>query len=87
MSLLKQDISGKEQTNENAIKLAELNVNDNENNNYKVKAICNNPVYAKKSESGYLSEIYYLIFWKSYLKKKIPRSLYWPLNTLRSSLA
>ncbi len=34
---------------------------------YKVKAICDNAVYAKESE-GYLPGLYYLVPWKSYLK-------------------
>lgn len=36
---------------------------------YKVIAICNSAVYAKKSDRGYLPGFYYLILWKSYSEK------------------
>ena len=37
---------------------------------YKVKAICNNTVYVKKSESGQLLGLYYLISQKSFSDEK-----------------
>ena len=45
----------------------------NNSRKYKVKTICNSMVYIKKSV-GYLLGLYYLIFWKNYLKKKYLRT-------------
>ena len=59
MSLLEQDTTRKELVDENnAIK---LDVGDNKNKEYKVKAIWNSTVYAKKLK-GYLPGLYYLVF-------------------------
>lgn len=56
MSLLKQDTIKKKQV-EIAIEL-----NKNNNKEYKVEAICNSEVYTKKSDSGHhLPDLYYLI--------------------------
>ena len=41
-----------------------------EGSEYEVKTIWNSAVYAKKSELGYLLELYYLVFWKDYLKEE-----------------
>lgn len=37
---------------------------------YKIKAIWDSPIYAKKSESGHLLELYNLVSWKGYPKKE-----------------
>ena len=66
MSLLEQNTTRKERVNENKTKLDA----GNNSGEYKVEAICNNAVYARKSESGYLSGLYYLVFWKGYLKER-----------------
>ena len=39
------------------------------NKEYKVEAIINNTVYAKDAKRQ-LPGLYYLVFWKGYLKKK-----------------
>ena len=41
-------------------------VGDSDGKEYKVEAIQNRTVYAKKSEGGHLPGIYYLVSWKSY---------------------
>ena len=66
MSLLEQIITRKEQVKENAIKLVELDISNNYNKEYKVEIIWNSAVYTKKL-TNYLPELYYLVFWKSYL--------------------
>ena len=58
----------KRQVDENIIK---LDADDNESNEYKMEAIQNSTVYTKESVSQ-LSRLYYLVFWKSYLKEKNP---------------
>ena len=42
----------------------------NNSGEYKVEAIWNNAVYARKSESGYLPGFYCLVSWKRYLKEE-----------------
>lgn len=37
---------------------------------YKVEAICNDTVYAKKSERDHLPDFYYLVLWKDYLEEE-----------------
>ena len=64
--LLKQNITKKKQVDKNNSK---LNTSSN-NVKYKRKAIWNNTVYTKESKSDYLQELYYLVFWKRYLKEK-----------------
>ena len=49
--------------------ITELNVG-NDSKKYKVKIIWNSVVYTKESKLGYLSGLYYLVFWKKYLKEK-----------------
>ena len=51
MSLLEQDIMRKRQVDENAM---ELNTGNDENKKYKVRAVYDTMVYARKSQ-GYLS--------------------------------
>ena len=67
VSLLEQDSTKKGRVDKNATK---LDAGDNESSEYKMEAICNSAVYAKESESGYILGLYYLGFWKSYLKEK-----------------
>ena len=50
--------------------ITELDVNDNNSGKYKVKAIDDSTVYARKSKSDYLPGLYYLIFLKDYLKEE-----------------
>lgn len=60
MSLLKWHNIKKDQTNEN--NTSKLDIGNNDNKKYIVKAIYNNKVYAKKLKSRHLSKLYYLIF-------------------------
>ena len=46
-----------------------LNTSKNESGEYEVEAIYDSVLYAKKS-TGHLLGLYYLISWKSYLKKE-----------------
>ena len=48
--------------------LLELNTGNNEE--YKVEAIRDIAVYIRESKSGHLPGLYYLVFWKGYLKKE-----------------
>ena len=61
MLLLKQDTISKERVK----KVPELNAGNKGSNKYKVEAIWNSAVYAKKSK-GYLPGLYYLVAWKDY---------------------
>lgn len=42
--------------------MTKLDTSNNKSKEYKMEAIYDSAVYAKKSESGYLLEFYYLIF-------------------------
>ena len=46
-----------------------LNAGNNKGGEYKVEAICDSAIYAKKAAS-YLPGLYYLIAWKSYPEEK-----------------
>ena len=59
--MLKQNTIKKKQIDENATKLAELNTDDNDSVEYKMKTICNSVFYIRKLAS-HLSGLYYLIF-------------------------
>ena len=48
----------------------QLEFQDNGDEEYKFATICDNVVYAKKSESGHLPGLYYLISWKGYPEKE-----------------
>lgn len=50
--------------------MTELDVGKNKSEKFKIKTIQNSAVYIKKSKSGHLLELYYLISWKKYLKKE-----------------
>ena len=65
MSLLEQDIKRKGRVDKNTTKLAELAAGK-DNSEYKMEAIWDSAVYTKKSKSGHLPELYYLVFWKGY---------------------
>lgn len=47
-----------------------LEASNNNLKEYKVETIWNNVVYTKESKSCYLPGLYYLVFWKSYLKEE-----------------
>ena len=67
MLLLEQDTPKKERIDENVTK---LDASNNESEKYKLETIFYNAVYEKKSKSGYLPRLYYLVFWKGYLEEK-----------------
>ena len=67
MSLLEQDTTRKGQVDEN--NATELDAGDN-SGKYKVEAIWDSAVYARELESGHLPGLYYLVFWKGYLKEE-----------------
>lgn len=58
MSILKQDTTKKKWANKN--NKVELGVSNNESKKYKIKAIQDSMVYAKKLV-GHLSKLYYLV--------------------------
>ena len=68
MLLLEQDTTKKEQINELFSKSKPEFDADN-NKEYKVEAIINNAVYAKKAEE-HLLNFYYFVSWKGYLEEK-----------------
>ena len=49
--------------------MTELEFKAGNKEEYKVKAICDSAVYAKKAEN-HLPGLYYLVVWKGYLKKE-----------------
>ena len=67
VSLLEQDTTRKERVDE---KVTELDFEAGNSKEYKVKAIRDSAVYINKSESSHLSDLYYLVAWKGYLKEK-----------------
>ena len=68
VSLLKQKTSKKEQINE-LFPESEQEFDIGNNKKYKVEAIKESNIYAKKTKE-YLPGLYYLVFWKSYPKKE-----------------
>ena len=63
MSLLEQDTTRKGRMDENA---TELDAGDDDSGEYEVEAIRDSEVYVRKSESGHLPGLYYLVSWKEY---------------------
>lgn len=53
---------------------AQLELDKDNNKKYKLKAIHDSEIYAKKLDSSHLLGFYNLVFWKSYLKEKKTRS-------------
>ena len=47
-----------------------FNADDNNSGKYEVEANWDSIVYAKKSKSGHLLDIYYLVLWKRYPKEE-----------------
>ena len=68
MLLLEQDITRKERMNELFLE-PELEFDTGNNKEYKVEAIIDSTIYAQEIEEHLLG-LYYLVFWKSYSKKK-----------------
>ena len=60
MLLLEQDTIKRGQINKN--NATELDAGNNEGGNYEAETIWDSAVYTKKSKSGYLPGLYYLIF-------------------------
>ena len=63
MSLLEQDTTKKGRVSE---KVPELDVGNEDSEEYEVEAIRDSAVYANESESGHLPGLYYLVAWKGY---------------------
>ena len=68
MSLLEQNTMRKGRVDKKSLQLEFED--DGEGEEYKVEAICDSAVYAKKSESGQLPGLYYLISWKDFPEEK-----------------
>ena len=68
MSLLELDITRKGQINE-LFPESEPEFDNGDNMDHKLEVIKNSVVSAKKAD-GYLSGLYNLVFWKSYLEEK-----------------
>lgn len=67
MLLLEQDITRKWQVDKNDV--VEFDIGDNKSEKYKIEAIRNSAVYARKSKN-HLPGLYYLVTWKEYLEEK-----------------
>ena len=52
------------------VRQIDFDAGNNKGEEYKVKAIQENAVYARESEEGHLSKLYYLVFWKNYLEEE-----------------
>lgn len=50
--------------------MPQIEQNKDNNKEYKVDAICKGKIYMKTQDSSYLSDLYYLVSWKSYLEEK-----------------
>ena len=85
MLLLEQDITKKRRVNKNNV--TKWNVGSNEGNKYKLKAICDSAVYARELKSGHLPGLYYLVFWKDYLKEENNREPYSAIQYLRKLIS
>lgn len=59
MLLLKQDITRKEQIDQN--NATKLDAGEDKDRKYKLEVILNSAVYIRKSKSGYLLGIYHLV--------------------------
>ena len=66
MSLLKQNITRKEQVDE---KVTEFKFEASNSKEYKVEAIWDSVVYVNKA-NGHLPGLYHLVVWKGYPKKE-----------------
>ena len=66
--MLEQDNTRKERMN-NLFPKPELEFDAGNNKEYKVEAIIDSAIYAKKAER-HLESLYYLVSWKSYSKEK-----------------
>ena len=70
MSLLEQDNTKKRRVDKKIIEQLKFEV-ASDNEEYKVECICDNTVYARELEVGYVPGLYYLVSWKSYPKDEI----------------
>ena len=68
VSLLEQDNTRKVQVDQKTLQLEFED--DGKGEEYEVEAIRDSVLYAKKSESGQLPGLYYLISWKGFSEKK-----------------
>lgn len=50
--------------------MSRLELEENDSKEYKIEAICNSEIYAKKLHNGHLLDFCYLVSWKSYLEEK-----------------
>ena len=82
--MLEQNNTKKKQIDEN---VTELDAGDDEGGEYKVEAIRDSSVYARKSESGHLPGLYYLISWKGYLKEENTWEPYSAVQYLRKLIS
>ena len=69
VSLLEQDNTRKGQVDEK-IRQMEINAGNNDSREYEMEKIWDSTVYTRKSESGHLPGLYYLISWKKYLEEE-----------------
>ncbi len=56
-----------------------VELDESDSKKYKIKAICDSKVYAKKSNNSHLSDLYYWISWKDYTKEE---NIWEPISTV-----
>lgn len=77
MSWLEQNTIKKRQVDE---PISQIKLDEGNSKEYKVEVICDNEIYIKKSDSGHLQGLYYLIFWKNYLEKENTWEYTWAIQ-------
>ena len=78
MSLLEQDTIRKSLVDKK-IRQMEFDTGDN-SGEYEIEVIWNNAVYTKKSKSGHLPGLYYLVSWKEYSEEE---NIWKPASTIQ----
>ena len=69
VSLLEQDTTRKGWVDKK-VRQMEFDVGDDKSGEYKVEVIWDSAVYARESELGHLSGLYYFVSWKGYPKEE-----------------
>lgn len=81
--LLEQNTIRKGRMNTKVENTTKFDLSGNNNGEYKVERIWKSTIYAKEF-NGHLLGLYYLIVWKNYPTKTIPKSLYGFSNIFKS---
>ena len=85
VSLLEQNTTKKRRVDKK-VRQMDFDTN-NDGEKYKVEAIRDSAVYARESESGHLSKLYYLVSWKGYPEEEITWELALAVQHLRKLIS